>query len=639
MNTGELIASLKEYITLVMKIRRLAAVHIVDTAEAEDYVRELRKDYSRINELGKEGREILTKTLSPILESDEHPSPEVLELLQDFCFQLLDPPSGEELDIVLLFEISRRLCREFSYAGDDDALVKQLNMHISVCYANVNRVSRLTVNRELPEYFRDEGLKAAEELCGFVRDRERFRKLDDDSKRDALNGYRFYSALWDTWFAAPDTNEKRYQALIDAIRLCEDPFYRENAQAYNWDRCYIRCLEHMGQLTERGNRWGFTKAQCEEICGWLEHLTKLWEDDRVMVESHLPEAHYLLILERNAYFAGRQTVEEYREKLLSLYERFACDAYDMYAVQMNLLIPAELFSTLQRSTLSARTEAMIRRICDDISDYVLRSVNTDAFIFLQEYLVGFLEVFIEIPGLLNYQETVMQVLSALHPPTCIHSIQTAKIARCLCGHLLRLNPSYFIGVNGCASAYEVDGNADRIMTDVYYGGLCHDFGKICMIDTIFVYGRNLRTKEQEIIRTHPQMGAAMLDMHSSTRRYADMARGHHRWYDNTDGYPEDFDTRTSTDKPLIDIVAVADALDAATDAVGRSYRMPECKTLAELLPELAAGSGTRYAPEVVGLLNRQDVTDDIAWLLGEGREMNYRDAWLQLKDMQEKGRE
>ena len=630
--------SLEDYIALIEKIRRLSAVRMDERMGADDYSARLKKDYEEIALLGAQCRRILAEALDPVLQSDETPPREILELLQEFCGQLLDPPSGQELDIVLLYEISDRLVREFRRTGDDDRLVQQLNMHLSVCYANVIRTARLTVDRKLSSRYRDAGLAAADELMGYVNDKDRFLLLDEEARKYAMNGARFYSALWDTWFAAPDTNERRFRALKDALALMDDPFYRDRVKGYNWNRYRIRCLEHMGQLTERGNRWGFTKEQCEEICGYVEQLWEMWQQDPQTVEKHMSIGHLFLLRDRNAYFAGHITKKTYADRLFALYDNHANDAYDMYAVQMNLLIPAELFSALRGERLTAKTEADIRGICDSVTDYMLRSVNTDAFNYLQEYLVGFLEEFPEIPGLTDYRESCLQILSALHPPTMIHLVQTARIARCLCGHLIQISPERFIGVNGCKDAEEVRAQAGRILTDIYYGGLLHDAGKLCMIDTIFVYGRALFDSEREIIRMHPLMGAEMLGAHHSTRRYADMALRHQIWHDRSAGYPVDRELPESPDRPLIDILAVADALDAGTDPVGRSYRDPEEMTLEQLIPELTAGAGTRYAPDVVALLSRSEVLEDLGWLVGEGRESNYRHEWLQLKEMQEKGR-
>ena len=130
------------------------------------------------------------------------------------------------------------------------------------------------------------------------------------------------------------------------------------------------------------------------------------------------------------------------------------------------------------------------------------------------------------------------------------------------------------------------------------------------------------------------MGATMLKRFSSTAKYADVALGHHKWYDNSRGYPEDFDTRNSPLKTLIDLVQCADCLDAATDTIGRSYSRG--KTFDEFCEEIREGSGTHYAPWLYPLLSKPEVREDIIFLLTKGRNRNYHDTYQLLKAVNEK---
>ncbi len=132
------------------------------------------------------------------------------------------------------------------------------------------------------------------------------------------------------------------------------------------------------------------------------------------------------------------------------------------------------------------------------------------------------------------------------------------------------------------------------------------------------------------------MGAEMLRRYPSSKQFAEVALGHHKWYDNSRGYPEDFDTSKSSLKTLIDVVMCCDCLDAATDTVGRSYNRG--KTTEEFLEEIREGSGTRYAPWLVDLFAEEEVREDINYLLKKRREHNYQDTYLLLRNVQDKVR-
>ncbi|MBO6214829.1 MAG: hypothetical protein J6N76_04750, partial [Lachnospiraceae bacterium] len=169
----------------------------------------------------------------------------------------------------------------------------------------------------------------------------------------------------------------------------------------------------------------------------------------------------------------------------------------------------------------------------------------------------------------------------------------------------------------------------QILFYTYHSALCHDLGKLFIVDVVSMYGRNLLDDEFSMIKSHPITGARIASLHASTRDYVDVIRGHHLWYDCSRGYPADFDTFKSPYKIIIDIVLAADCLDAATDTVGRSYN--KGKTFDEYKKEIEEGAGTHYAPFLVELLGQPEVKEDIIYLLGEGRSRMYRELYMLLK--------
>ena len=82
-------------------------------------------------------------------------------------------------------------------------------------------------------------------------------------------------------------------------------------------------------------------------------------------------------------------------------------------------------------------------------------------------------------------------------------------------------------------------------------------------------------------------------------------------------------------KTIIDIVTVADCLDAATDTVGRSYS--KGKIFSDFEREVAEGAGTRYAPYFPDLFKQPLLRQDIEHLLDQGRKKQYREMFYLLK--------
>ncbi len=125
--------------------------------------------------------------------------------------------------------------------------------------------------------------------------------------------------------------------------------------------------------------------------------------------------------------------------------------------------------------------------------------------------------------------------------------------------------------------------------DIYYIGLLHDIGKIGVPDEIINKTSRLTDEEYAVIKTHPEIGAEILEHMSEIPDIVIGAKYHHERYDGG-GYP---DGLAGEHIPLIArIIGVADAYDAMTS--NRSYR--------DVLPqdhvrgEIEKGKGTQFDP-------------------------------------------
>ena len=83
-------------------------------------------------------------------------------------------------------------------------------------------------------------------------------------------------------------------------------------------------------------------------------------------------------------------------------------------------------------------------------------------------------------------------------------------------------------------------------------------------------------------------------------KYRDIACGHHKFYNGQGGYPADFDNTASPERIMIDVVTLADCLDAATDCYGRNFH--SAKTVDQVLEEFRRDSGVRYHPDITSLM-------------------------------------
>jgi putative nucleotidyltransferase with HDIG domain len=123
------------------------------------------------------------------------------------------------------------------------------------------------------------------------------------------------------------------------------------------------------------------------------------------------------------------------------------------------------------------------------------------------------------------------------------------------------------------------------------GGPLHDIGKLELDRAILDKPGALDAAELEEIRTHPELGARMLQEVKSLRAALDCVRHHHERWDGG-GYPYGLGGEAIPIEARI--LAVADAYDAMTST--RPYRDP--RTREEALAEVERCAGSQFDPLV-----------------------------------------
>jgi ribonuclease P protein subunit RPR2 len=127
--------------------------------------------------------------------------------------------------------------------------------------------------------------------------------------------------------------------------------------------------------------------------------------------------------------------------------------------------------------------------------------------------------------------------------------------------------------------------------------MLHDLGKLSIMDTILRKPERLTAEEFTIIKSHPVVGAKILEPLRFLTREICAVRHHHERWDGT-GYP---DGLGGENIPLVArVVTVADVFDAITS--NRPYRT--ALALEEARAEITRGSGSHFDPAVVDAFMR-----------------------------------
>jgi polar amino acid transport system substrate-binding protein len=121
--------------------------------------------------------------------------------------------------------------------------------------------------------------------------------------------------------------------------------------------------------------------------------------------------------------------------------------------------------------------------------------------------------------------------------------------------------------------------------------LFHDIGKVGVSRATLAKPAALNEEEWAEVKTHPQVGAAMLH-HAGLTEEARFVRQHHEHFDGR-GYP---DGLSGADIPIESrIILVVDAFDAMTTDRPYRVRLP----VEEAARRLRENKGTQFDPRIV----------------------------------------
>lgn len=419
-------------------------------------------------------------------------------------------------------------------------------------------------------------------------------------------------------------NCRRYQELFEtALRIIESPYYQEMDPDIPWQR-YIYAM-HMDQMTELAYlRENDDPMVAERV---LRSATYVYEHQSANrgEESRLQNWRVSYFYHAALYHAGKGTARAVVEDLLEMIDQTGERDYSPDGINRNLTGAAYLFnyeaflSAQDRAELAdriAQERAAAHRYLDEMPSNEYPRV---ASVAVRELIL------VQSDREKSDNRKILESILSGHRPTYVHSTMVAHLTRVLLRRMVETNPAALIGLLGCKTAAEVQARKPELLQTAYDCGLYHDVGKSAVIMYIDTNSRSLLEEEFCCIQSHPVIGYGLLREAGYEEYLAPAALYHHCFYNGRGGYPREVPPCPQNIKGIVDVLTVADALDAATDNIGRCYN--RAKPLRTLVGELQAQSGTRYAPDVVALFRDETFCEVLAQKLDAERKKVYLQAY------------
>lgn len=224
----------------------------------------------------------------------------------------------------------------------------------------------------------------------------------------------------------------------------------------------------------------------------------------------------------------------------------------------------------------------------------------------------------------SFKNTVLRATVYANKALYVHTMVVKEISLILLEYILEHDPQYLDGVGG-HSWEECRDNPGEVTELMEKCTLFHDIGKYFCLDYVSNSSRSLTDDEFDVIKDHPANFAKIYQgkMSREVECVRDCALLHHLWYNEQGGYPR---LKHTGNKPFVNIVSIADSLDAATDNIGRPYG--QGKTLEHMMEEFDGMQNGRYSGYVSGLLHVEEVREKVEYVLGERRRAIYCEIYL-----------
>lgn len=615
-----------KFVEITTWIRELSSPQITDISSAEEYREKLMVNFRRIGDISSINAHLLREYLLPILESSRPLSDEEISVLQDLKDKLMDAYAMDNLDVPFLYRVTLRLHKDAERKQDTEAIIKSLDDYVMAAYGLLATVRRIYPYCDQAIKCREDGLAAANRILEYL-PADKFKTLEDPSVREAvLINARYIMTLYEYPLTEDDRNltDEILATLKRALSLLESADHRALASDFDWLYHEFRTLHYFSVMTIFNNAYGFSKAQLEELNSYAKRMMDVWEREKGTLTPHNTSGTIQFAAARCAHLVGEIDTETYKKELRQLAAGTHKGIYNADEMQLHTSMPIEYILVMDPDNITKDDAEALTEFYKSLLIYIHKMPKLGHLSFLLSEQIFLLEKFIEVEGGLSFETMCMELLAAIHPPTYVHSLSVADLSVCLAESLFEKHSEMFERTPGYP-------DIDEIKKFVWHAAACHDAGKLSIIETIITYGRSLYDQEFEWIRSHPEVGASLLSKHASTKDYAEVALGHQRWYDGKGGYPEAYDPDKAANRLIVDIVACADCLDAATDTVGRSYK--QGKTLDDFIAELKDGLGTRYAPFLMELFEDPKVYKELQTILSDGRDDKYRHTFTVLKEM------
>ena len=355
---------------------------------------------------------------------------------------------------------------------------------------------------------------------------------------------------------------------------------------------------------------------------------KAFDNDitKIPVSTILSYQHALILEGSTSYIDAVNYMMDFYHKKRAVEKPLSADTnLNLDDFYFETKIPIAMIKWLDKiDILSEMCDSMRKKLMDELNSYYISLSEHGIFSHLiYESVCEWCFFAINyLSGAKEKEDFITEMLINRQPLTFFDAYLSADLAALITESLYLHQPILLNSVENCLKSYKRPAGRLDVIRFIKKCALYHDVGlnRLCSIQGIQY--RALDETEHYILKKHTELGARLFT--GELAIYREPVLGHHKYYDQTDGYPENVDMSNSPLRIVCDILAICDSLNAGTDSIGRCYKEP--KDFSIVLSELITFSGTRYNTNLVNLfLDDMELSCKVDSLISNNRLKTYYD--------------
>ena len=564
----------EQYLAQAREIAALSDLCRGGAPDSEDAFQKRREAETRIAELRQENNRLLSDDLFPALDALPGAPQEALDRLEKFADQLMDWKTNLDCGLYVVIHkalLSLQRIRK-SRAGILRELYK-LGMGYYYLYMYVSGMDQDAVRTM---NFRNEMLFT--EAASYLRF---FREIGEEESR----GY-IIRSMANIALCTKD-RKKKIAAGRRILEIIRDPYYRGLAPGLPWDVFLSRTHQ---QMSANRHELSTGNLDREELAAVLDSCYEVFKAQQ---GQERPSVRWLWPLYEMEYSCGYTDAETTLDRLEKLISRTPAGEYDMSGLYGSIQLPL-YYSHMLRDNPRLADDPVRLRFMAYASEKMLDTMMScpldcqdSYFFYLVRETVG---EYHEFPGCVTYLDLSSHLLQRFAGALYLRGRKAGRMLQVLCGAMLEQFPDSFEEIPFLRDLKNPDDKKEALLDYAEGCGLYYDYGLLKINITRTEQTRSLFEEELEIYQLHCFSGWEDLKKRPSTRRYADVALGHHVWYNGAGGYPSFYERNRSAYRQMTDAAAVT----------ARMLETPEAP-MTEILREISAGDGSRFSPAVTAV--------------------------------------